>query len=128
MGFVSACLHVEGVQKFFTKLLTRITTLLQTSSQSEVCTQSCGPLTSQESQFWEFQDSHLGVSKQNDIWVLVMWLGIEYTIRGKVMFPQVQAVVNLVSLCLLMVRPCTKVFQVRINQLVVWFGQSCVSN
>ncbi len=35
-------------------------------------------------QFWEFQDSHLGVLGQNDIWVLVPWLGIEYTIRGKV--------------------------------------------
>jgi len=26
----------------------------------------------------------LGVSGQNDIWVLVPWLGIEHTIRGKV--------------------------------------------
>jgi hypothetical protein len=33
---------------------------------------------------WEFQDSHLGVSKQNDIWVLVLWPGTKYTIRGKV--------------------------------------------
>ncbi len=36
-------------------------------------------------------------------------------------FPQVWAVVNLVSSCLPMIRPCTKVFQLRINQLVVWF-------
>ncbi len=34
---------------------------------------------------WEFQDSHLGVLGQNDIWVLVSWLGIKYTIKGKVM-------------------------------------------
>jgi hypothetical protein len=27
----------------------------------------------------------LGVSRKNDIWVLVPWLGIEYIIRGKVM-------------------------------------------
>jgi len=38
----------------------------------------------QESQLWEFLDSHLGVPRQNDIWVLVLWPGIEYTIRGKV--------------------------------------------
>jgi hypothetical protein len=36
-------------------------------------------------------------------------------------FPQVQAVVSLVSLCLPMVRLCTKMLQLRINQLVVWF-------
>jgi hypothetical protein len=36
-------------------------------------------------------------------------------------FPQVRAVVGLVSRCLLVVRPCTKVFQLRTNQLVVWF-------
>jgi len=35
-------------------------------------------------QLWGFRDSHLGVLGQNDIWVLVLWPGIEYTIRGKV--------------------------------------------
>jgi hypothetical protein len=34
----------------------------------------------QESQLWEFRNSHLGVPRQNDIWVLVSWLGTEYTI------------------------------------------------
>jgi len=43
-------------------------------------------------------------------------------------FPQVRAVVSLVSLCLLVVRPCTKMLQLRINQLVVWFLQVHVSN
>ncbi len=33
---------------------------------------------------WEFRDSHLGVPKQNDIWVLALWPGTKYTIRGKV--------------------------------------------
>jgi hypothetical protein len=32
---------------------------------------------------WQFQDSHLGVSKQNAIWVLVMWTSTKYTIRWK---------------------------------------------
>jgi len=53
-------------------------------SQSEVCTQNYGPPKSQESQLWEFWDSHLGVEGQNDIWALVPWLGTKYTIRGKV--------------------------------------------
>jgi hypothetical protein len=39
---------------------------------------------SQESQFWEFWDSHLGVSGQNAIWMWASWRGTEYTIRGKV--------------------------------------------
>jgi hypothetical protein len=37
-----------------------------------------------ESQLWEFHDSHLGVLGQNDIWVLVLWPSIEYTLRGEV--------------------------------------------
>jgi len=43
-------------------------------------------------------------------------------------FPRVRAVVSLVSPCLPMARPCTKVFQLCTNQLVVWFVQVCVSN
>jgi len=62
----------------------RVIFYLHTSSQSEVCTQSYGSPKSRESQLWEFRDSHLGISGQNDIWVLVMWPGTEYTIRGKV--------------------------------------------
>jgi len=36
-------------------------------------------------------------------------------------FPQVQAVMSLVSLCLLMAHPCIKMPKLRTNQLVVWF-------
>jgi hypothetical protein len=50
--------------------------------------QSYGPPKSKESLLWEFWDSHLGVPGQNDIWVLVSWLGIEYTIRRKVVASQ----------------------------------------
>ncbi len=46
--------------------------------------QSYGPPKLRESQLWEFWDSHLGVSGQNDIWVLVPWLSTKNTIRGKV--------------------------------------------
>jgi hypothetical protein len=36
-------------------------------------------------------------------------------------FPQVRAMMNLVSLCLPVARPCTKMLQLHTNQLVVWF-------
>jgi hypothetical protein len=49
------------------KLSTRATTLLQTSSQSEVFRKSYGPPKSRESQVWEFRDSHLGVPEQKAI-------------------------------------------------------------
>jgi hypothetical protein len=58
---------------------------LWTSSQLEVNSQSYGPPKSWKSQLWEFQDSQLGFLGQNDIWVLVSWLGKECTIKGKVM-------------------------------------------
>jgi hypothetical protein len=38
-------------------------------------------------------------------------------------FPQVWAMVSLVNLCLPVVRSCTKMLKLRINQLVVWFVQ-----
>jgi len=66
------------------KLLIRATTFLWSSSQSAVYKQSYGSPKSQESQFREFWDSNLGVSEQNDIWVLVLWPGAKNIIRGKV--------------------------------------------
>jgi hypothetical protein len=43
-------------------------------------------------------------------------------------FPQVWDVVNLVNSCLPVVRLCTKVLQLHLNQVVVWFVQAYVSN
>jgi hypothetical protein len=40
-------------------------------------------------------------------------------------FPQVWTMVSLVIPCLLVTRPCTKMLQLRTNQLVVWFVQVC---
>jgi hypothetical protein len=70
LGIDPISLHVGGVQHIIEKLSTRATTLLQTSFQLEVCTQSYGAPKSQESQLWEFRDSHFGVLGQNVIW---MW-------------------------------------------------------
>ncbi len=78
-------LRSGGVPHTIEKILTRATTLLQTSSRSKICKTSYGPPKSQESQFREFRDSNFGVLGQNDIWVLATWLGIKNTIRGKVM-------------------------------------------
>ncbi len=66
------------------KLLTRAKTSFKNSPQSKVFKQSYGPPKLWESQFWEFQDSHLGVPGQNDIWVLALWPDTTNTIRGKV--------------------------------------------
>jgi hypothetical protein len=41
--------------------------------------------------------------------------------------PQIQAVVSLMSSCLPVAHPCTKVLQLHINQLIVWFVQVCVN-
>jgi hypothetical protein len=63
-------MRVGGVQYIVSKLLTRATTFLWTSSQLKVSKQSYGLPKLQESQLWEFWDSHLGVPGQNAIW---MW-------------------------------------------------------
>jgi hypothetical protein len=83
---ISFC--VGGMPHTIGKILTTDTTLLWISSRSEVYRRSYGPPKSQESQFWEFWDSNLGVSKQNDIWVLALWPCTENTIRGKVVASQ----------------------------------------
>jgi hypothetical protein len=82
-GIASIYLWAGGVPNTVGKLSTKVTTLLHTSSQSEVCTQNYGP-PKLESQFKEFQDSNLGILGQNDIWMLVLWPGTFNTIRGKV--------------------------------------------
>jgi len=51
-------LVTESVQHIIGKLSTRATTLLWTSSQSKVCSQSYGATKSQESQLARFWDSH----------------------------------------------------------------------
>ncbi len=107
---------------------TTATTLIKTSSQSKVCRQSYGPPKLQESQLWEFQDSHLGDPGQNAIWVLVPWPSIKYTIRGKVVASPKSG-----AWWILWVWVCPwfvltpKVFKLCTKQLFVWFVQVHVS-
>jgi hypothetical protein len=94
-----ACSYTVG------KLSTRATTFLQTSYQSHVYTQSYGPIKLQESQLWEFQESHyFGTPKSLGSPGTKCHLGVGSVIRHKVYyngesdrFPQVRVVVNLVS-------------------------------
>ncbi len=71
---------------------------------------------------------HLWVPRRNDIWVLVLWLVTEYTIRGKML-----ASPKFGPWWVLWVRVCPwfvlapKVFQLCINQCVIWFVQVHVS-
>jgi hypothetical protein len=81
------------------KLLTRATTLLQTSLRSEVYTEHYAPSKSQESELWEFRNSHLGDPGQKKPF------GCGFVERRRVYykgegggFPQVRVVVNLVNL------------------------------
>jgi hypothetical protein len=84
LGIALISLREGGVKNTIGKISTKATTLPWTSSQLDVFTQSYGPPELQESQHWEFRDSHLGVLGQNDIWVLVPWPSTKYTIKGKV--------------------------------------------
>jgi hypothetical protein len=43
-----------------------------------------GPKSCGNPNFGNFKTPHLGILGQNDIWVMVPWLGTEYIIRGKV--------------------------------------------
>jgi hypothetical protein len=69
-----------------------------------------------------FKTPNLGVPGQNDIWVLGLWLGIENTVRGKVVAsPKF-------GLWWVLWVHAPKVFQLRTNQLIIWFVQVCVNS
>jgi hypothetical protein len=77
------------VQHIVGKILTGVTTLLETLSQLEVYTQSYGPPKVAGIPIMGILDSHLGIPRQNDIWVVTSWPATKYIIRGKVMaFPK----------------------------------------
>jgi hypothetical protein len=75
-----------------------------------------------ESQFWEFQASHLGVPRQNVIWMWPPWRGAKYTIRGKVVASLKIGpwwVLWVWDYPWLVLAP--KVFKLCTNKFVVWF-------
>jgi hypothetical protein len=91
--------------------------------------QSYAPPKSQKSQLWEFQDSHLGVPEQNDIWVLAPWLSTKNTIRGKVVAsPSLGRGESYEFVVARGFVHAPKVLQLCTNQFVVWFVQVRVNN
>jgi hypothetical protein len=73
------------------------------------------------------RDSHLGVRGQNDVWVLVLWAGTKYTIKGKVVVsPKFKLWwVLWIWICSWLVLTL-KMFQLYTNQIVIWFcASSC---
>jgi len=50
----------------------------------------------------------LGISKQNDMWVLAPRPSTKNIIREKVVDPLIKAMVSFVNLCSFVVRPCTE--------------------
>jgi len=80
-----------------------------------------GPQSCRSPSCWNFRTPSLGIK-----WHLgaspVAKHRVYYKGKGGG-FPQIQVVLSFVSLCLLVVRPYTKVFQLHTNQLAVWFGR-----
>jgi hypothetical protein len=77
--------HIVG------KLSTRVTTLLQTASRYEVCSQSYAASKLRESWLAQFRDSHAGVPRESQesrdkkaISMWAPWRGAEYIIGSKV--------------------------------------------
>jgi hypothetical protein len=59
--------------------------------------------------FENFGTPNLGVLGKNDIWVQPLWPSTKNTIKEEGGgFPQVEAMVNFMSLCMFMVHPCIK--------------------
>jgi hypothetical protein len=102
-------LHVGGMWDAIRKLSIRATTMLQTSSQSEVCTQSYR--SPKVARIPVEGISGLPLGNLGTKWHLgadLVAKHIVYYKREGDGFPQVQTMMNFVSPCLLVVRPCTK--------------------
>jgi hypothetical protein len=88
-----------------------------------------GPQSCRNLNFRNFGTPNLGVSGQNDIWVLALWPSTKNTMRGKVVASRKSGPwwVLWLCVCLWLVR-APKVLQLYTNQLVVWFVQVRVNN
>ncbi len=102
-----------GVRHTIGKILTKATTLLYTSFQSEVYTQSYGAPKLRESQLQEFRDSHLdvGIGIESHLDTGLVKKHIVYYKGEGGWFRQVRIVMNLVNPSLPVTRPNTKSVQ-----------------
>jgi len=125
-------LDAGGMWHTVGKLSTRVTTLLQSALQSEVCLQSYGAPKLRESHLVWFQDSHSRVpGEKNNLDVgSVANHRVYYKGEGGG-FPQVRAVVSLVCPCCMWFVLAPKVLQLCTNHFVcvvckpVWVSEAC---
>ncbi len=113
-------LAVGGVPHIVGNLSTRATTLLQTAPQSKVYSQSYGSPKSRESHLGRFRDSHSGVPGEKSHLDVSSVASHRVYYKGKGGgFPQVRAVVSLVSLGCPWLVVAPKVLQLCTNHLVL---------
>ncbi len=125
-------LSTDGVQHIIEKLLTRATTLLQTASRSEICSQSYGAPKSREVPTWAISGLPLGsLGTKNHLDVgPVERCKVYYKGEGGG-FPQVRAMVSFVCPCCSWLVLAPKVLQLCINHFVwvlcrpMWVSEAC---
>jgi hypothetical protein len=114
------------------KLSTRATTLLQTTSRSDVCSQSYGAPKSRKSQLARFRDSHSRVPGEKSHLDVSSVASHRVYYKGEGgSFPQVRAMVNLACSCCPWLVLAPKVFQLCTNFFMwvvcrlVWMSEAC---
>jgi len=132
LGIDPIYLVAEGVRDTIEKFLMKATTLLETTSRSEVCSQSYGAPKLWESHLVWFRDSHLGVPRQKNHLDVGSMASHKVYYKGEGGgFPQVRAVMSLVCPCCPWLVFAPKVFQLCINHFVwvvcrpVWVSEAC---
>ncbi len=119
LGIDPIYLATWGVPHIVGKLSTRAITLLQTISQSKVCSQSYGAPKSRESQLARFRDSHSGVPGEKSHLDVGSVASHRVYYKGEGGgFPQVWAVVSLVCPCCSWLVLAPRVLQLCTNHLV----------
>jgi hypothetical protein len=78
-------LRAGGVSHIIGKFSTRLQLCFKHHCNWRFVQKIMGLQSCKSSNFKNFRTPNMGVLKQNDIWVQPSWLGIENTIRGKVM-------------------------------------------
>jgi hypothetical protein len=132
LGIDPIYLAVEGMQHIVGKLLTRVTTFLQTTSWFKVCSQSYGDPKSQESHSVRFHDSYLGIPGEKSHLDVGSMASHKVYYKGEGGgFPQVWVVVSLVCPCCPWFVLAPKVLQLCINHFAwvvcrpVWVSEAC---
>jgi hypothetical protein len=119
LGIDLIYLAIGGVRHIIGKLLTKNTTLLQTTSRSDVCLQSYGAPKLRKSQLTRFWDSHSGIPREKSHLDVRSMASRKVYYKGEGGgFPQVWAVVSLVCPCCPWLILAPKVLQLCINHFV----------